>query len=1140
MLKRFSSTFRKEKNKDKTESNGTTNGANGVSEKLSRRASSFGYPKRTKSENKSSVGPAPANHGEQSEDVATMFRQYAQLIHASQRPLPNQTGDGTYQDHKMPSGLWQDLRSLGFKDMNTLMDVLRDQASGELTDDKTYIMERVIQLVSGLPSLSKNRADLTNAFLDQLWNSLQHPPLSYFGDKFNYRQADGSYNNIMFPHLGAANTPYARSVIPRTITLGALPDPGVIFDSVYARQKYTPHPNNVSSVFFYWASIIIHDLFQTDHRDFNMSQTSSYLDLSPLYGDTQEDQDQIRTFKDGKLKPDCFAEERLLAFPPGVGVIMIMLNRFHNYVVDQLAMVNEHGRFTKPSEGLSHEEAEKSWAKYDNDLFQVGRLLGLTNYSVTCGLYINITLLDYLRTIVNLNRSNTTWTLDPRAEMGKVFGKDGTPRGVGNQVSAEFNLAYRWHSCISDRDDKWTQELYREMFGKEAHDVSMQDLLFGLSKWEMNMSKDPQKRDFAHLKRNADGKFNDDELVEILASSVEDTAGSFGANNVPKVLRSVEILGMQQARKWNLGTLNEFRKFFGLKAHDTFESINSDPEVAEQLRRLYEHPDYVEMYPGIVTEEAKVPMVPGVGIAPSFTISRAVLSDAVALVRGDRFYTVDYHPKNLTNWGYNEVQYDLNVQQGCVFYKLWFRAFPNHGKSDSIYAHYPMTIPSENRKIMKNLKREQDYSYDRPTRVPPRVNLTSYKAGKYVLDHQKEFNVNFGDGFEVLMGKGGRDFMLAGDSTFNTQQRKLMAKALYKDKWHQQIKEFYEQITVKLLKEKSYKVAGVNQVDITRDVGNLAHAHFAANVFSLPLKTEEHPHGIYSEHEMYMVLAVIFVFLFFDMDPAKSFPLKKAATAVAQQLGKLVEANVKAVNATGWIAGIIDPMFQNSGPLQDYGVHMIRRLLESGMSVSEVAWSQVFPTAGAMVANQAQVFTQCLDYYLSPEGIQHLPEIRRLALADTAEADEKILHYAMEGIRLNGTFGSYRKATTSQTVDDDGRQVPVKAGDMVFCSFVSANRDPKFFPKPDEVDINRPMSVYLHYGSGAHECLGRGASETAVTAMLKVVARLKNLRRAAGPSGQIRKIPRPGGFYIYMRETWDSYFPFPTTWKINWDGDIVE
>ena len=62
----------------------------------------------------------------------------------------------------------------------------------------------------------------------------------------------------MYPQLGAANTPYARSVIPKVTQPGALPDPGVIFDSIFAREKFKPHPNNVSSVLFYWASIIIH------------------------------------------------------------------------------------------------------------------------------------------------------------------------------------------------------------------------------------------------------------------------------------------------------------------------------------------------------------------------------------------------------------------------------------------------------------------------------------------------------------------------------------------------------------------------------------------------------------------------------------------------------------------------------------------------------------------------------------------------------------------------------------------------------------------------------------------------------------------------------------------------------------------
>jgi len=71
-----------------------------------------------------------------------------------------------------------------------------------------------------------------------------------------------------------------------------------------------------------------------------------------------------------------------------------MFNRFHNYVSEQLAVNNENGRFNKPS--------KKSPKKYDNDLFQTARL-------ITCGLYINVIILDYLRTIVGLNRVNSTW-----------------------------------------------------------------------------------------------------------------------------------------------------------------------------------------------------------------------------------------------------------------------------------------------------------------------------------------------------------------------------------------------------------------------------------------------------------------------------------------------------------------------------------------------------------------------------------------------------------------------------------------------------------------------------------------------------------------------------------------------------------
>jgi linoleate 10R-lipoxygenase len=114
----------------------------------------------------------------------------------------------------------------------------------------------------------------------------------------------------------------------------------------------------------------------------------------------------------------------------------------------------------------------------------------------------------------------------------------------------------------------------------------------------------------------------------------------------------------------------------------------------------------------------------------------------------------------------------------------------------------------------------------------------------------------------------------------------------------------------------------------------------------------------------------------------------------------------------------------------------------------------------------------------------------------------------MEGIRLNGTFGSYREAASAATIDDGGCQVSVKAGDKVFVSFVGAAKDPVMFPDPEEVKVDRPLDNYIHYDEGPHTCLGRDASRVALTAMLKTVGKLDNLRRAPGPKGELKKIPR--------------------------------
>lgn len=131
--------------------------------------------------------------------------------------------------------------------------------------------------------------------------------------------------------------------------------------------------------------------------------------------------------------------------------------------------------------------------------------------------------------------------------------------------------------------------------------------------------------------------------------------------------------------------------------------------------------------------------------------------------------------------------------------------------------------------------------------------------------------------------------------------------------------------------------------------------------------------------------------IFFDVDPVKSFPLLQAARTVTQQLGEIILGLVRSLQEpTGLISSIIDK-FHHHTPLSRYGTHMIEQLLKVGLSVDDLVWSQLLPSSGAMVANQAQLFAQCLDFYLSKENAPHLKEIHRLAKLDTEEADELIL-----------------------------------------------------------------------------------------------------------------------------------------------------
>jgi len=592
-----------------------------------------------------------------------------------------------------------------------------------------------------------------------------------------------------------------------------------------------------------------------------------------------------------------------------------------------------------------------------------------------------------------------------------------------------------------------------------------------------------------------------------------------------------------------VASLNEFRKYFGLQPHKTFESINPDPYVADQLRHLYEHPDYVELYTGLVTEEAKKPTVPGSGLCPSYTVSRAVLSDAVALVRGDRFYTIDYHPKKLTNWGFSEAASDVAVNNGCVFYKLFMHSFPQHFAPNSVYAHYPMTIPSEMQSVLKTLEREKNFSFKRPGRMGALKVVSSHAACKQMLSQPDIFQPNAEGTLVSILGEQAKPAMSAAASAKN---KKTVEEAIYiSGKWEGEVRKYYENITAKLLKDKAYTLAKRKQVDIVRDIGNIAQVHFASEMWALPLKTKETPLGIFTEQELFLIMQSIYTSVHFDADPTLSYSLLQKSKSAISLLGELVLANITEISAGGLFSKLFSAIWPHDSPLPHYGINLIKRLLQEGIDPKSLTYGHILGATGAMTANQGMLFAQILEFYLN-EGKGHLADIQKLAADDSDAAFAKLLRYVLEGARLAGEAGQYRTVTKACEIKDGSRVLKLAVGDRVLLNLCAASRDPAIFPKPDAVDLTRPLGSYIVLGEGKEYGIGNGIVRVALTAMLKTVGKLKGLRPVTGPQGMLYKVDVPyveGGekpegmkwFHAYLSESHDRLGPFPQTMRVTWD-----
>jgi hypothetical protein len=316
-------------------------------------------------------------------------------------------------------------------------------------------------------------------------------------------------------------------------------------------------------------------------------------------------------------------------------------------------------------------------------------------------------------------------------------------------------------------------------------------------------------------------------------------------------------------------------------------------------------------------------------------------------------------------------------------------------------------------------------------------------------------------------------------------------------------------------------------------VGNPAHAVFVARMFNLPLIAPGDLGVGITVEQLYLALAVLFAYVFLDLDTARSFKLRSGAVAATEGISKLVRLVCTAVSVGETLRlNSLFAMGTSGKMLEDYGIRLLQRLFQGGKSVDEVVWT-IIPTIAAAVATQAQHFAQMLDVYLRPEYRHIWPKIKECAWSNDPADFDKLKMYALEANRLApAAFGLLRVTAVEGTIHDGVKgPIDVSVGEALYTDFMAAGMDETVFPNPTEIDITRDPSLYLHHGYGAHKCIGRPIVEIAMAAQLKVFAKLKNLTRAPGPQGEMKSTfptPSPGKIEVFMKEDWSDWWPFPT------------
>ncbi|WP_424891981.1 cytochrome P450 [Streptomyces sp. XH2] len=196
----------------------------------------------------------------------------------------------------------------------------------------------------------------------------------------------------------------------------------------------------------------------------------------------------------------------------------------------------------------------------------------------------------------------------------------------------------------------------------------------------------------------------------------------------------------------------------------------------------------------------------------------------------------------------------------------------------------------------------------------------------------------------------------------------------------------------------------------------------------------------------------------------------------------------------GEIAGYFKAMaaHRREHPGDDLFSALTEAQKDGGLSMPELISLAVMLVLNGMDAVRNQVSNMVYALLTHPEQLAALRARPDLL----PQAVEELLRY----IPHRNGVGLPRIATEDLQVGD----ATIRSGEVVYVSYLAANRDPTVFTDPDRLDLTRDEAPNLSFGHGPHYCVGalitRMEAEVMLTALLNRFPRL----RLAVPESEMR------------------------------------